>query len=280
MIPAAGRRAAGSEPLLTETPGKSSVMPVSRADSLFYTEVPEMKATGMPIERRRLTDQIIDQLLSMLADGKLKPGDKLPPEPELMKQFGVGRSSLREAMGDLSLVGLFNVRPGQGTSVNVSAGEFLEKPLRWGMAMNWRDKLEELVEARIAIEQAIVALAAERATEEDLREIESRLQELKGAKKSGRKAIQADLAFHAALAKASHNSVLTRFLAEIRQPLRRWMEQKANLIWDYDVAFKAHEEILEAIKAQDIKRAQTVLRKHLEIAGGTFKKALLGRQLK
>jgi GntR family transcriptional repressor for pyruvate dehydrogenase complex len=180
----------------------------------------------------------------------------------------------------LSLVGLLSVQPGHGTSVSVSAGEFLEKPLRWGMAMNWREKLDELVEARIAIEQAIVGMAAERATAEDLQGIESHHNQLKAARKSGRKAIQADLAFHAALAQASHNSVLTRFLAEIRQPLRRWMEQKANLFWDYDVVFEQHGEILGAIEAHDIKKAQSALRRHLESAGKRFKEALLEKHSK
>lgn len=68
----------------------------------------------MRIERRRLTDQIIEQLITMIAEGKFAPGDKLPPEHRLMKDFGVGQSSLREAVGDLSLIGLLSVSPGRG----------------------------------------------------------------------------------------------------------------------------------------------------------------------
>ncbi|UCH42441.1 MAG: FadR family transcriptional regulator, partial [Dehalococcoidales bacterium] len=65
-----------------------------------------MKSGVKPIKRRRLTDQIVDQLVSLIADGKLKKGDKLPVERELTEQFGVGRSSLREAIGALLLTGV------------------------------------------------------------------------------------------------------------------------------------------------------------------------------
>lgn len=239
-----------------------------------------MRSTGLRIERRRLTDQIIDQLLSMLANGKLKPGDKLPPEPDLMKQFGVGRSSLREAIAALSLVGLLEVRPGHGTTVSLSGGEFLTKPLRWGMLMNWKDKLHELVEARMIIEHAMVGMAAERATKEEIAEIKHHHNQLKAAKRLGKKAVQADLAFHAALAKASHNSVLARFLAELRQPMRSMMEQKASVFMDYDRVSEQHEVIMEAIEAHNTEKTQSALKKHLEWAGERLKAVLMKKESK
>jgi GntR family transcriptional repressor for pyruvate dehydrogenase complex len=218
------------------------------------------------IERRRLTDQIIEQLITMIAEGTLVPGDKLPPEHRLMKDFGVGRSSLREAVGALSLIGLLSVSPGRGTHVSIASGEFLAKPLRWGMLMMQRDRIQELIEARIALEQAIVTMAAERATEEDLQEIRRYHRHLKAAKNSRKRAIQADFSFHIALAKASHNNVLSKLLAELRQPVRHWMEKKASALgeYDYDVVIKQHEAILQAIESHDAKRAQTALSKHLE----------------
>ena len=69
------------------------------------------------VERKQLADQVADQLMSLIADGQLKPGDRLPSELELVKQFQVGRSSIREAIGALYLIGLFTVKPGQGTHV-------------------------------------------------------------------------------------------------------------------------------------------------------------------
>jgi len=218
------------------------------------------------IERRRLTDQIIEQLITMIAEGRFAPGDKLPPEHRLMKDFGVGRSSLREAVGALSLIGLLSVSPGRGTHVSIASGEFLAKPLRWGMLMMQRDRIHELIEARIVLEQAIVGMAVERADEEDLKEIRQQHNLLKKGRNSKRKAIQADFSFHFALAKASRNSVLSRFLAELRQPIRHWMEKKASALgeYDYKIALKHHEAILQAIESHDAKGAQAAMSKHLE----------------
>ena len=151
-----------------------------------------MKVNSMRIERKRVTDQIIDQLIAMIADGKFKPGDKLPSETALMEQFGVGRSSLREAIGALSLIGMLTVRPGHGTHVSPRR-RIVSQPLRWGMFMSWREKLHEFIEARIALEQTLVGMAAERATEADIEEIRRGLNLLKSSKLTKRKAIQADL---------------------------------------------------------------------------------------
>jgi GntR family transcriptional repressor for pyruvate dehydrogenase complex len=234
-----------------------------------------MKPNTMRIERKRLKDQIIDKLIAMISEGKLKPGDKLPSETSMMEQFGVGRSSLREAVGALSLIGLLTVRPGHGTHVAPSAGEPFSKPLRWGMFMSWREKLHEFIEARIAIEQTLVGMAAERATETDIEEIRKGLNLLKSPKLTKRKAIQADLVFHMAIANAGHNSVLARFLEELRQPLKNWMEQKASLFGGYDSVFEQHEAVFKAIQACDPARAQKAIREHLEAAGERLTAALL-----
>jgi GntR family transcriptional repressor for pyruvate dehydrogenase complex len=214
----------------------------------------------------------------MVADGKLKPGDKLPSETALMEQFGVGRSSLREAIGALSLIGMLTVRPGHGTHVAPSVGESVSKPLRWGMFVSWREKLHEFIEARIALEQTMVGMAAERASEADIEEIRRGLNLLKSPKLTKRRAIEADLLFHMAIANASQNSVLSRFLEELRQPVKNWMEQKASLFGGYDSVFEQHEAVYNAILARDPARAQKAMRAHLEAVGERLTAALLERR--
>ena len=107
-----------------------------------------MKATTLQIKRKRLTDQIIDKLISMIASGSLQLGSKLPAEHELMEQFGVGRSSIREAIGALSLIGLLTVSPGRGTHVAVSSDKTLAKSTKWAMLTIGGDKIHELIEAQ------------------------------------------------------------------------------------------------------------------------------------
>jgi GntR family transcriptional regulator, transcriptional repressor for pyruvate dehydrogenase complex len=237
-----------------------------------------MKINSMRIERKRLTDQIIDQLIAMVTDGKLKPGDKLPSETILMGQFGVGRSSLREAIGALSLIGMLTVRPGHGTHVAPSAGESFSKPLRWGMFVGWREKLHEFIEARISLEQTLVGMAAERASEAEIEGIRRGLNMLKSPKLTKRRAIEADLEFHMAIANASHNTVLSRFLEELRQPVKNWMEQKASIFGGYDYVFEQHEAIYNAILARDPAAAQRAMREHLEAVGERLTAALLERR--
>jgi len=241
-----------------------------------------MERNSFKLERKRLSDQIIEKIIAMIASGELKAGDKLPPEPQLMEQFGVGRSSVREAFGALELIGLVTVRPGHGTSIADSLDKAQPKSMGLSLITIGQDKIRELVEARGELEQATVRLAAKRATEEDIAELKAQHQKLKkGLKqgfKSGRKLIEADLGFHAALSKASNNSVLARFISELRQPMRNWMEQMAKYDWDFDQVLEEHEAILKAIEARDPETAQSAIRRHVEIAGAKLVAALLEKK--
>ena len=137
-----------------------------------------MKEELFQIRRERLADQIAEKILHMIRNGDLKPGDKLPSEPELMKKFSVGRSSIREAIGALSLIGLITVRPGQGTHVATPSGSNPSKPIGLMLAVG-PDKVREFVETRIELEKIIARMTAERATDEEIDEIKRHHQKLK-----------------------------------------------------------------------------------------------------
>lgn len=232
-----------------------------------------MSKPNFQLERKRLADQIADHLMALIGTGELKPGDRLPTEPELMKQFQVGRSSIREAIGALSLVGLVTVKPGQGTHVAGFSAENQSKPI--GLLGIGREKISELVEARVELECVIVRFAAERATAEDLEEIRMVHQRMKQARNSHEKLIKLDLAFHMAVARAARNAVLLRFLTEMRQPIRLWMEQKARFDWGYDKVYDQHDLILQAIESGDGRQAEAALKSHLQSTGERLIAALL-----
>ena len=227
----------------------------------------DKKTTPGKIQRKRLTDEIIDRLINMIRSGALKAGDRLPPEPMLMEQFGVGRSSLREAVGALSLTGILSVSPGRGTSVVATPEEFLARPRQWGLSAAWKGRIQEVVEARIVLEQTIVGFAAERATEEDIAAIRTQLELLQKDKPGGKKIIQSDYGFHKALAKASHNVILERFFDEIQQQVKSWMEQKSLVAGAYDRVFDEHAAVLTAIERRDVRRAKAAMAAHLKNAG-------------
>ena len=236
-----------------------------------------MGSTPPRLERKKLSDQIIEDLVDRIARGELKPGDKLPPEPQLMEQFGVGRSSIREAVGALEILGLLSVRPGQGTRIT----EASEIPRSAGLSLMTlrREKIRELVEARMELERAIARFAAERATDKDIAEIKKQHKRLIQAKKKNSKLIEADLEFHKAIAAACHNDIFIRFFWELHQPMRRWMEQKAKYDWGFSHVEEEHNAIIKAIETHDIQAAQEAMHTHIETAGAKLIAAMEGTNI-
>lgn len=231
----------------------------------MMNNIQKVRPTMKKINRSRISDQIINQILSLISEGKLRIGDKLPPESVLVKQFGVGRSSLREAIRALSLVEVINVRHGQGMYIAASPESLPTYSLRWNN-LRGHDKVEQIIEARILLEQIIAQCAIEKASDEDIAEIRSKLRHIQSAKNDRNDYIQADMAFHFAIAKASHNPILVRFFSDIRQMIRTWIERRTPFSDQSDkyIISEQHNEILEAIQERDIKKAHLAIRKHLE----------------
>src|SRR5439155_4866644 len=123
-----------------------------------------------PIKSTRIYQEIVRQVKQMIAEGRLESGDQLPAERELAEKFVVGRSSVREALRALESLGLVEIRPGEGTFVREVSVESLIEPLALVMASQ-REAIGELFEARRMIEPALAALAARRATPEELHEM-------------------------------------------------------------------------------------------------------------
>src|SRR5438034_8720601 len=111
-----------------------------------------------PIKSTRIYEEIVRQVKAMIADGKLKGGDRLPPERDLAEKFVVSRSSVREALRALESLGLVEIRPGEGTFVREVSVESLIEPLAL-MMVSQRGALAELFEARRLLEPGIAALA-------------------------------------------------------------------------------------------------------------------------
>ena len=225
------------------------------------------------VDRRRLADQIAERLMRLIEDGTFKAGDRLPSEPNLMKLFNVGRSSIREAIRALSLTGVLTVRPGQGTHVATFSSETSGKTI--GLLALGPEKVRELVEARVELEGIIARLAAERAKTEEIDQIRKAHQALKEPVTDTDKLIKYDLAFHIAIAKACHNSVLIKFFSEMRQPTIHWMEQKAKFDWGYKKVYEQHDLIMKAIEARNGQLAEDALKAHLLSTGEKLVAAIL-----
>jgi GntR family transcriptional repressor for pyruvate dehydrogenase complex len=117
-----------------------------------------------PVQRTKLTESVFEQLLSYVVKGSWKPGDRIPPERDLCQQLGIARTSLREALKAMELVGMLDSRVGDGTFVSPRS-EFLSRPLLWAFTGTDHEELHEIMEARTIIEENLAGLAAQRGTD-------------------------------------------------------------------------------------------------------------------
>src|SRR5437879_2415867 len=160
-----------------------------------------------PIKSTRIYQEIVRQVKAMIAEGRLKSGDQLPPERDLAEKFVVSRTSVREALRALESLGLVEIRPGEGTFVREVSVESLIEPLALVMASQ-REAIGELFEARQMIEPALAALAARRATPEELHEMERILEEQAKEVAAGRTGLAQDSDLHSVIGAAAHNRAI------------------------------------------------------------------------
>lgn len=204
------------------------------------------------IRRKSLAEEVAEQLQKQIIGGELKEGDKLPIEAELMEIFGVGRSSIREAVKRLENMGYLKVRQGKGTFIAAPtpAKEPLEQRLK-------RADIQELYEVRNILESAIAEMAAQRHTGQDLEEMMKHLKERKEAAETGALAecIEEDIKFHVSVAKAAHNEILLELYSSVANRLldsyKDLYEDTAHFIESQPL----HEKVAESIASNNKKEA-------------------------
>ena len=206
----------------------------------------------MIIQKKSLADMIAETLKQQITEGTYRAGDKLPTEPELMKTFGVGRSSVREAVKLLVNMGVVRVQQGSGTFVAVPSNND-----DVNIKMSTADRTE-LDEVRKILDIAIVEKAVARRTEKDIERMRASLEIRKVNEKKGllEECIEADLNFHIAIADAAHN----RILADIYRSAATHLLSEFNRIYDGTDCFinsqTSHEKLLKHIIAGDLKNAR------------------------
>lgn len=218
-----------------------------------------------PVRVARASDGIIHQIKESIFAGDLRPGHALPSEKELAEQFGVSRITVRDALRVLESQGLIQIKVGARGGAFVAApstgpvSESLTNMLRLKQAT-----LADLVEARILVEPHVAAMAAQRATPDDLAAMERAVAAAREARAAGdRYFIPNSVAFHLALAEAARNPVLLFAVNSFRALFH---EALSALLPADDMAERAiadHQKILDAIRARDGERARDVMREHL-----------------
>ena len=166
------------------------------------------------VTRDALPDQIAARLIDLITERQLKAGDRLPPERELAASMGVSRSSLREALRALAMLGVAEMRHGDGTYLTSLEADALMRPV--GLVLALSDSgLEELFEARKLVEPGLAALAATRISDADAAELRRCAEASAAAQEDAEAFMFADIELHAKIARAASNAVLERLLDSI-----------------------------------------------------------------
>jgi GntR family transcriptional repressor for pyruvate dehydrogenase complex len=210
-----------------------------------------------------LRDRAADQILDMLISGGLNPGERLPPERELCARLKVSRTVVREALNLLEARGLVSIEHGRGAVVSGGNTDAVRDTL--GLILRVRPKvLWELFEMRKILEVEIAGLAAERATEEHVQAMRTRLERMLAAIDTPEGYVDADVGFHAVLARAARNEVLLTMLEPIVDLLRASRRVSASRRPGSALrALGEHEEILRCVEVGDTEGARREMRAHL-----------------
>ncbi len=213
----------------------------------------------------KLTQTITERLRSMITEGVLKPGDKLPTEKELCDGFGVGRSSVREALGSLEHMGLIESRPGIGRFLSVDADRLMES-FGWGQLVE-RASLFDLMEARRYLEVVVARLAAERATDEIINSLDASLKAMEASGTSDLdQFFDNELEFHLCLSRACQNLVLTELVNALIHRISSHAERfLRTLPYTCDDTIGQFRCILKALKDGDPDVAGDCMAKHLDV---------------
>jgi len=215
-----------------------------------------------PISRTNISKSIVDQVVDLIASGEYRPGQRLPSERELMETLGVGRSSIREAFQALAIMGLVDIRPGQGTFVREITTDVIIPGSVFAPLLT-PEATGELVEARLAVEPTIAALAAVRHTAEELAAVDDILARCDRALASGEPVYSLSASFHLLVARASHNTVFIRFmetLINLMAARGARIEEHTDFIrWE----LASHREVRDAVAERDGDAARRLMEKHI-----------------
>ncbi len=216
-----------------------------------------------PVRRTKVYEEVAARIRRLIADGHLKPGDKLPAERELASALSVSRTSVRDAIRTLQAAGLLEPRQGEGTVIRELSTETFMAPIASALLAR-RDLLADLIDVRKMVEPAMTREAARHATPEEIRQMETILARQAARLEAGGLAIEEDSAFHDMIARASRNQVVLKVIDVLMDLLREGRERSLQVRGRPQRSLRGHRQILEAIRRRDGDAAARAMLNHLE----------------
>lgn len=258
------------EPVTTSPPDETATNGENSAGSADEAAV-ERSSVGVrelsdlrSVSTRRVAERVVEEIRKYLEENQLEPGYKLPPERVFVEQLGVSRSSVREALRVLSTLGLIEVRHGDGMYVAAQPDGWNPSP---GLIFDATEEnaLRNLVETRLGIELAAAVAAAQRASDEDLDQLEQMLNHLEAQLRADESFAWEPLAFELALVEITGNT----WLQEVETNLRdAWLSLSGGLrssVGRYREWLTEHRAILASIRSRNVAQVQRLVMAHLSV---------------
>ncbi len=241
---------------------------VIRPIPMLATESARVEFKALP--RNKVYQQVAKQLEQRIAE-ELKPGDLIPPERELVRTLGVSRSSVRDAIRTLELMGLLEPRQGIGTVVcNPAPGA--ANPLATALLAK-RKMIADLLDVRGMIEPPLAARAALKASRDAIADMDDILSRQEAKIRAGDLGIEEDSQFHYAIALASDNAAVLKVVDVLMDLLLETRERSLQVEGRQEKSLAGHHRILSALKLGDAAAAESAMRRHLnEIENVVLKK--------
>jgi GntR family transcriptional regulator, transcriptional repressor for pyruvate dehydrogenase complex len=219
-----------------------------------------------PVNDRRISELIVDQVRLLIRQQQLNPGDRLPAERELCERFGVSRVTVREALRVLEANGLVEIR------VGARGGAFVTKPSRERLGEGIADLLTlsavtaaEVTEVRLILELGMIPLVCERADDEDIAELLDICDRQEKALADGDYHMNLSAEFHSRLAECAHNSAVHMLTQSFRGPLLMSLERAQQSAPEMgQLGAKEHRRLVHAIQLRDVEQAGEIMRQHLD----------------
>lgn len=221
----------------------------------------------------RLSKTVADDLQQKIIRDRLSVGEQLPTEPELMEEYGVSRTVIREAAACLVSRGVVDVRPRRGMTVRAPDGKGLAETLIAQLQMS-EVSLPQLLQVRSVLETAIVELAATQRTDNDIDRLNDNLKRMKAGDLEPHQALTVDLEFHDLLAAATHNPFFTLVSRPITELLYSIYINKSGYMSFQSLTISEHQAVVEAIVTQDTGAAVLAIQNHLDRVGTTVAELL------
>jgi GntR family transcriptional regulator, transcriptional repressor for pyruvate dehydrogenase complex len=218
-----------------------------------------------PVRRSRLYEEVVERLRELIDVQALQPGDRLMSERDLAERLGVSRTSVRQALTALEVMGLVHVRHGGGVFLAQPPDHVL--PSLASELINRYEQLPAVIEVREAIETQTARLAARRRTVDDLRAMRAALADMEAAIDSGGDPAAGDAAFHTAIVHAARNPLLGHLWTELSDPIDQTRRASLARPGRPPSSLAAHRSILAAIEAADEDAAAATMREHLSVVG-------------